>query len=257
MKRFLVGGAILVVLLIGVGSYLLFNNLEFIIKTAVEKVGSNVAQVEVRLDEVAIELGEGKVEFSGLFVGNPKGFEADSVFELGSIRIQVDRASLNTDVIVIKELAIINPIVTYEIGSKGSNVQALQRNVQSSGKDDGGTQAEESASESGGKKFVIERLLVDGGQINLSSTLLKGKSMTANLATIELRDVGKKGGGMSSTELAALIINVLSKSAAKSASTLNLDALSGLPGDVTDLIPESMNGEAIKKTTDKLMNLLK
>ncbi len=262
MKRFLIAGVVLLVVLIGVGAYLL-TNLDFIIKTAVEKVGSDVTQVDVRLNKVKIGLREGTGQLSGLFVGSPAGFDEDSVFELGDIRLVLDTASLTSDIIVIREIAIVDPVVTYELSGKGSNVQALQNNVSS------GESAEEASGadeEAGGKKFVIDRLTIKGGQVNVSSTLSK-KTLKAKLADIELRDLGKKKGGMGATEFATLLINVLTKSAVNSVNLLNLDGLTDLSKNAKGIVDDTVSdvlgtdledvGGAVHEGGEKLKSLFK
>ncbi len=261
MKRFLIAGvAFLVVVLIAVVVFVA-TSLDGIIKTAVEKVGSSVTQVDVRLDKARIELVKGAGELSGLSIGSPAGFEADSVFELGNIRLVLDTESLTGDVIVIRELVIVEPIVTYELTSKGSNIQALQKNLQkSSGAKSGEAESADDASEAGGKKLVIERLSIEGGKVNVVSALLK-EPLHASLAKVELHDIGKQKGGMGASEFAALLMNILSKSAMKSVDTLNLATLVDVSGTakeaVEGVVTDAMDEAGIKEGADQLKKLFK
>ena len=258
MKRFLIAGVALVVVLIAAVVFVL-TSLDSIIKTAVETVGSDVTQVDVRLDKVKIGLAEGAGELSGLSIGSPAGFEADSIFELGNIRLVLDTESLTSDIIVIRELVIVEPIVTYEFTTKGNNVQALQKNVQkSSGAKSG--KGESEASEAGGKKLVIERLSIEGGKVNVVSPLLKDP-LHASLAKVELHNLGKEKGGMGPSEFAALLMNVLSKSAMKSVDTLDLGKLVDISGAakeaVENVVSDAMDGEGIRQGKETLQKLFK
>ncbi len=260
MKRFLIAGVALVVVLIAAVVFVL-TSLDSIIKTAVETVGSDVTQVDVRLDKVKIGLAEGAGELSGLSIGSPAGFEADSIFELGNIRLVLDTESLTSDIIVIRELVIVEPIVTYEFTTKGSNVQALQKNVQkSSGAKSGKGESEDDASEAGGKKLVIERLSIEGGKVNVVSPLLKDP-LHASLAKVELYNLGKEKGGMGPSEFAALLMNVLSKSAMKSVDTLDLGKLVDISGAakeaVENVVSDAMEGEGIRQGKETLKKLFK
>lgn len=258
MKRLLMVGVALVVVLIAAAVFVL-TSLDSIIKTAVETVGSDVTQVDVRLDKVNIGLTEGTGELSGLSVGSPKGFDADSVFELGSIRLVLDTQSLTSDIIVIKELSILKPIVTYELTSKGSNVKALQNNMKKSGGETSGeSKSKDEASETSGKKLVIERLSIEGGQVNIVSKMLK-EPMQIPLGKIELRDIGKSKGGMAPTEFATLLLNILSKSALKSVDTLDLGKLVDISESskevVNKVVSDAMDSKGIKEGTKKLKSL--
>jgi hypothetical protein len=261
MKRFLIVGVALVVVLIAAAGVFVLTNLDSIIKTAVEKVGSDVTQVDVRLNKVNIGLKEGSGELYGLSVGNPVGFEADSVFELGKIRLVLDTESLTSDIIVIRELVILEPVVTYEFTTKGSNIQALQSNVKkSSGAKSGEAASKDDASEGGGKKLVIERLSIEGGQVNVVSSLLK-KPLQVSLAKVELHNIGKEKGGLGASELAALLMNVLSKSALKSVDSLDLGKLVDISGSakeaVENVVSDAMEGEGIRQGKETLKKLFK
>jgi hypothetical protein len=59
----------------------LLSNLDSIIKTAVEEVGSEATQANVTLSEVNILANEGKAALRGLSVSNPAGFETPSAFK--------------------------------------------------------------------------------------------------------------------------------------------------------------------------------
>jgi len=89
MKKILyIGGALLAV--IAIGLYFLFSSLNSIVKAAVEKVGSDATQAQVRLKEVDIQIASGKGVIRGLMVGNPAGFKTEMAFNLGEISLQVD-----------------------------------------------------------------------------------------------------------------------------------------------------------------------
>ena len=118
MKRGLVigGGAIgvLIIVIAGVMTFLVFN-LDSLIKEAVEKFGSEATRAEVKLNEVEISLTSGAGSLSGLKVGNPTGFKTPSAFEMRSISVKLNVDTVGQDPIVIKEIIISEPQVTYEL----------------------------------------------------------------------------------------------------------------------------------------------
>ena len=76
-----------------------------------------------------LDLTSGKGALRGLKVGNPEGFETPSAFQLGAISIKVDTGATSGEKIVISEIVIDKPDVTYELGGGGSNIDAIQKNV--------------------------------------------------------------------------------------------------------------------------------
>ncbi len=45
------------------------------------------------------------------------------------MRLELDTDSVTSDIVVIKEIFIEAPEVTYELGGDGSNIDAIQKNV--------------------------------------------------------------------------------------------------------------------------------
>ncbi|NQU61437.1 MAG: hypothetical protein HQ512_09925 [Rhodospirillales bacterium] len=223
MKRGLIFGGLGVVAVIAGVAFFLLSNLDSLIKEAVERVGGEATLARVSLSKVEISLQSGSGSLSGLTVGNPKGFKTPSSFELGSISVTLDTGSIGKDPIVIKEITISKPQVTYEVGSGGSNIDAIKKNVDAYAKkfsSGGGSKAE-----SEGPKLVIENLYIRGGQINVSAAFLQGKSLSTPLPNVHLKDIGKKKKGASPAEVANKIISSMTKGAGSAVGALNLDKM--------------------------------
>ena len=107
----------------------LFASLDSLVEAAIEEIGSEATQASVRLDEAEISPTSGAGALRGLTVGNPKGFKTKSAFELGEVSIKLDIGTVTEDTIVIKEIVIDGPQVTYEIGPDGTNIDAIKKNV--------------------------------------------------------------------------------------------------------------------------------
>jgi len=228
VKKVLIGVAVLVVV-IGVGVYWFLGNLDSIIREAIEKYGSEITKTEVTLDKVEVSPTSGAGSLSGLTMGNPAGFESDYAFKLGQVSVTLNTDSIGGETIVIKEVVIAAPAVTYEIGSAGSNIDAIRKNVEAytGGGGSGGSDDKESD-----VKLVIENLYIRDGKVNVSATALGGKSLGAPLPTIHLKDIGKDSGGASPGEVADKIIKAVSKGATQAVGTLNLDKILGGAGGV-------------------------
>jgi uncharacterized protein involved in outer membrane biogenesis len=204
----------------------LFASLDSLIETAIEDIGSEATQARVELDEAEISPTSGAGALRGLTVGNPKGFKTPSAFKLGEISVKLDIGTVTEDVIVIKEIVITNPQVTYEIGPDGTNIDAIKKNVD----DFAGAEKTEAKKSGGGEgpKIIIENLYIRGGKVNVSATALGGKTLSAPLPDLHLTDIGKEEGGTGPGEAIEEVIDALTKGIGKSVATLNLDSVLGV-----------------------------
>lgn len=256
MKKWLLYGGGGVVALIIVGVVVMYFIAGDVIKAAVEKYGSEVTQAKVTLDKVDLSLTSGKGSLSGLVVGNPKGFKTPSAMRLGQVSVTIDTGTITNDTVVIKEVLIMAPEVTYELGDGGSNIDALKRNADAYAKArgfSGSTKKEkpeaakpEEAKEA--KKLIIENLIVRSGKVSVSAPFLQGKALGTSLPSIHLKDIGKKKGGASPGEVAEKVLDEIAGAATKAVANLNLgaikDQLGKGAGQVKDLLEKGVGGAA-------------
>ncbi len=239
MKRKL--GIILAIALVAamatmLGVYLFLGR---IIKTGIERVGSTVTQCPITVDSIRLQLFSGKLRIRGFVVGNPDGFNTESAFQVDEIYVELVPSSVFSDRIRIREVTVHAPQVTYELGRMESNVGRIKKNVDefltrlpSGGEDAAGKEpAPEEEAPGGEKKVEIDHLLVDGGKIRVSATLLRGKALSLPLPTLERRDLGKGGDGRSVAEMVGEIF-------------------SEILGSVTDVVKKS--GALLKDTAKQL-----
>lgn len=230
MKRaLLIGIGVVVVIIVGAVVFL-YSNLDSIVKAAIESVGSQATQTSVTLDSVKISPTSGEGTLKGFKVGNPAGFKSDNAMRFGEVSVKIDVGSVTKDVIVIREVVIAGPQVTYEINDQGgSNISTIQKNVDSFSKSMGGGQAGTAKpapeKEGGGKKVIIENLYVRDGRVNVAAAFLGGKEMGASLPAIHLTNIGKDKGGATPAEVADKLLTSISQSAAKAVSSLGVDKM--------------------------------
>jgi hypothetical protein len=227
MKRIMIiGGGIVAVAIVAIVVAVVFlaSNLDSLVKTAVEEIGTRATGAEVTLDSVALSPTTGQGALDGLTVGNPPGFKTDHAFRLGSVSLAVDVASITSDTVVVKEVVVTQPQVTYELGGSGSNVDALKKNVESfvnstAGGGSGGSGGGDGA---GGKKVVIENLYIRDGKVGVSASFLQGKALSAPLPDIHLKDIGKDKGGATPAEVAQKVVGAITGGAGKAVASLGL-----------------------------------
>jgi len=167
--------------------------------------------VPVTLADASLSLVKGEAALEGLHIGNPEGFKTDGLFDLASVSVKLDNASLLTDTIIIREIAIDGMVLTYEKGLMNSNLGALIDQL-SAGKDEDADEEKEEAEEEKadaqdekpGKKVIIEKLTITGSKMNVSITgaaaLTGGGAIPIPLPPITLTDLGKEKEGVTVVE---------------------------------------------------------
>lgn len=231
MKKFLIIGFALIVV-IAVAVVYLYSSLDRIIQTAIETIGSDLAQTEVRLDDVEISPTSGNGALRGFRVTNPDGFSHEDAFRFTEVNVTVDIGTLQSDPVVIKEIIIDGPRIIYEFAGGTSNLDTLKSNVQSR---TGGSGGSGTSSGSEGPKIVIENLYLRNGTVGITAPVLAQK-MEVPLPTIHLKDVGKDGKGATPGEVAQQLVDQVLASARKAVTNANLDLgdLQSTAGQIAD-----------------------
>jgi len=254
LVRLFVGVVVILVVAIG----LLWFYLDGIVKRGIEAYAPEYLGVPVTLTSVHISPLSGMGDIVGLVVGSPTGFKGEYVFRLDSVRVVVEPRSIFSDTVLIKEISINAPDVIYEFGMRGTNIAALQRNVEravgggsvkaasssSSSSDAGGKAA------SAGKKVIISHLYVRDGRVR---PMIGKAVVTVKLPDIHLRDIGKKQGGTSFADATRKVLGAVAKGVGgiKNMPGVLGAALPGIEGDVREGI------EGIKKGLEGMTDSLK
>ena len=241
MKKILLGIAVVVLLGIAGGVWWLYSSIDSMVASAIRKYGPEITGVSVKLLSVKIVPADGTASLRGLVIGNPKDFKTDHALSLGEISMKLDIGSLTKDVVLIKEISIIKPDVSYEYGPGGSNLDAIQHNVNNYVVEKTGGKSE-SKDKGSGKKFIIENLYVKEGKAEVSAEILKGKKVSVSLTDLHLRDIGKKSNGATAGEVTKQVLGAITQSATKATSSLNLGATVETIKKSTESVGEKVKG---------------
>lgn len=190
--------------------------LEPMVKGVVHKFGTQIVGTEVNLAGFSLHPLDGELEINGFTVANPEGYETPNLLSLGNIFVKVDPKSVLSDTIVVEEVRILKPELTYEMPNfSTSNVQQLQENVARNTAKSGEAKpveakAEEpAATESApAKKVIIRKVTVAGGSLSAMTPLQKNTdALTLEMPAIELTDIGDESKSMSISESVTVIFN--------------------------------------------------
>ena len=200
MRKFfkILGGIAVVLVLLAIA---LLVWLDSAVLKGVNSAGPAAFGVPVTLQDATIRPLRGKMALQGFHIGNPEGFKTDGLLDLDSITIHVDLASLRSDTIVVKRIAIDGLSLTYEKGLLNSNLGALIESL-SGDAEEAETQPPEDKQVGhgkSGKKVVIEKLTLTHLKMNFSLTgaaaLTGGGHIPIPLPDITLTDLGKEEEG--------------------------------------------------------------
>ncbi len=154
-----------VLMIVAGAAFWLFNSLDALVQAGIEKFGPEVTQVSVKV---------------------------------GTIRLRMDPTSIAGEVVLIHEVIIQSPDVTYESGAAGNNLETIQKNIESYVARFSGGKKDDSASK---KKLIIENLYIRDARVNvntaLTSVVTAGQTVSSPVPDLHLRDIGKREGGAS------------------------------------------------------------
>jgi len=220
MKKQILIAVFAVLLLVALILYQLFANLDSIVASVIEDVGSDVLKTDVRVSNVSIDLRKGKAEIASMTIANPEGYSSEKLFELKNVAVDIDLSSLGEDVLVIDAVRIQNPKINFEGDADGgSNMQALMDNINSgsSGSSDSADSGTKSEAEE--TRMIINSFEMTGAQVKAMTEMKSGEPMEIELPTIKMSGIGKAQGGVTADvvaeEITTEMINATLKAAAK------------------------------------------
>ena len=210
VKTWLIGGAVALIVLIAGGVFWLRSNLDSVVTRAISHYGSQMTQARVSVEAVEIRGSDGVGVVRGLLAANPSGFRTAHALQVGRIEVAIDLHTLTDAVIVIKRIVIESPDVIYEKGVSQTNFDVIERNIAQSLGGSKGKQADSGGTPSG-RKLIVEELSIRNVTAHASAPLLGGKTVTAPLPDIVLHDVGRAQGGITPSQLGAIVARALSQ----------------------------------------------
>ncbi len=222
MKRFLtIGGGVVAVIAIlwFVVATFVFPSIGSVVKAAVEKIGSDLTQTTVRLNDAQISLTDGRGSLHGLHMTNPSGFEDTDAFAFELIAVQVDLTTITSDVVVIDEIIVEKPRIRYEIGQKGTNIDTIRGNVES--QQSAGTSSDDGP----GRSFIIKNLYLRDGTVSVAATGLFDEQLAVPLPDIHLTDVGQDGAGASPGDIVEQTLAAVGNGITTAVADVDLDSI--------------------------------
>jgi hypothetical protein len=230
MRKAVIGALVLVIVV--AWGLLALLGVDWLARHAINRWGSTLLAAEVDVERVNLSMFKGTAFVKGVEVGRVPGFNVRTA-HMDELRVRLDPATVLSGPTLVHEFAVTSLQVTYERGDRGSNLDAIQRNIEAAVRSSG----EGGTGKAGGRRYVIERLVIRNLRVVVSHQGLPGgQALAFDLPDVELRDIGKRDGGLTANQVAALVTATLHQKVALRVLS-NLDALrrGGLEGAIDAL----------------------
>ena len=209
MKKIVLVFIFLVAVLGGL-TYWFFENLDDFIKSYMVEYGSEMTKTDVEVDSFKTDISKGEILINRIGIENPKGFSNNEAFEVKKVKIQVNKDSLNQDVIEIPLVLINNPEIIYEYNGKKTNfnvlkdnIQNYQKNVNNSsnekkiGKVTENKQTKENRDKKSAKTFFIKELKIVDLEVKARVSSVKKDFLNKKIPLIIIKNIGSETKGAS------------------------------------------------------------
>jgi hypothetical protein len=256
MIKFLVKVFVVVALLCVIGLVVIGFLLGPVVTKAVNAMGPKITGTKVELDGASIFPLTGSGTLTGLYVGNPEGWDSDKAFYLGEVRGSVQPLSVFGDPIVINEVFMEAPEFVYEqrlLG--GSNIDALIKQIDASTGGAASSAGAANADEKSAKplKFVVKALVMLNVKVSVG---VGAAAVNIVVPQITITDLGVKEGGITLDQLVGAALRGVAANlgsataeAAKKAGGALLDGTRGTGGAAKDVGKGAVDG--VKKLFGK------
>jgi hypothetical protein len=240
--KLIVGLLLAVVLVVVVVSVVFLGNLNSLVKTAVEEVGSDVLGTKVTLSEADIQLTEARGVLRGLTIQNPRGFSNAKLLTMDEVLLDLDLKALQEKLVAIEQVRIAGASVLAEQKETTTNMQVLLDNLKSQQSDAGEVATSSDSSADQDVRIKISRF----DFVNASATVLSDQFGEASLdmPDVNLRGVGGDK-GLPPSELANALVKPILESLKQN-----------MQGLLKGMAEEKLR-EELKKQEDKAREKLK
>lgn len=228
---------IIVTAIIAGALYWLRDNLDGLVRDAIETYGSAMTKASVKVGSVHIDIANGECIIRNFIVGNPQGFNSPHAFKVDELQLVLDPRTITDEVILIKKIGIQSPEVIYEKGERMTNFDAIQKNI---AEYSGPSQQQSSEQE---KKLIVDEFKMHGSKVQASAPFMVGEPVMADLPDLNLRNLGKAEGGLTAGQLGQRIASAMQKQLVK---VVSFDKLAKAAQSI---------GEATGGAVDKIKNL--
>lgn len=231
LRRLILILIVLVVLALA-GSYIFLGT---IIKKGVETAGPQITKTDVKLNSVTLSLFSGSGKIKGFVLGNPQGFKTPAAISVGTANLAIEPKSLFGGKIIVRDITIDGPEITWESDLTSVNLKKILSNVEESSGGSGNSSdtnqpAPAAKSEAGpGKKLEVDNFLIKNAKVhvNVNAPLIGQQTANVNIPEIHLTNMGTNADGITAAELSKQILAAIVEKSAQEAEKVIADMTKG------------------------------
>jgi len=214
-----------------------------------------ITGTDFNVEKIRINPYTGSLRVEKLRLANPKGYAAEDAVALDLLAVKIAPMSLLKDTIMVNDVTLENPYVSYLDKDDVNNFDQIIANVNAGKTAKEEEKAEEVKEEVEGKKVIVEHLAISGTRVRYGL-------ITLPIPNIVLNGIGASQGGVTIESVGLEIWEKIKSSfssvggAIGDAAKLLGDGASGLLNGVTSGDAAKAAGDAAKSVTEGTKNLL-
>ena len=245
--KWIICAVVLLILLAAGGIYYYYNygGWKSVVRDLVHTYGSAATGTNVDIGGIHLALSDGHGSIGNITVGNPKDYTQNHIIKLGNIAVNVNKDSIvrviknatdkniKNETIVIDEVRIDKPEVTYELMNLSkNNVDDMMANLN---KNSASAQKAPAPKDPNAKTYnvAIKKVVITDGSATVAASLLgASQSLTLNLPTITINNVGSERQGITIESGLIRIFQEILKATTNVVSKADLSSILGGVGDL-------------------------
>lgn len=216
MLKLLKWGLLAVVVLVGVGVFAFFRTINSAVRKTVETQSAAALAVPASLDGASVSVLGGRVALDDYKLGSPDGFDAPTMFSMGTATVDVSYGDLFDKPVRVRRIDIDSPTLVVEQKGGRVNVKVLSDGISSEGET---------------LKLIIGRLTVTNARVLIRPGLPGvAEEVKVVVPKVELNDIGTADGANNGQEIGQVVVELLAALAKEAAES------GGLPAEVEKLM---------------------
>ena len=255
MKKKILLGLLAVVVVAIVAVWI---SLGTIVKKAVNKIGSQVVGTEVVLKSFSLSPFSGSASIGGFTIANPQNYKSPYLLSLGGVSVKLDVKSLLSNTIIINDITVDKPVITYEMLSlTQNNIKQLQENIsKNTASSAPATKKEETTKDkkeekTSSKNVIIQKVTIKEGELKAVTAIPGDEGLIdVKLPEITLTDIGAPKDNKKGENIVTSFVKILNKILSVATETVVKDGLQNIKG-----VAEKNLNNVVGEVKDKIKNL--
>jgi hypothetical protein len=211
--------------------------LDTAVKRGVETVGPKITKTDVKLNSIHISLLSGSGKIKGFVLGNPQGFKTPAAINVGIANLAIDPHSLFGEKIIVKDITVDGPEITFETDLTLVNLKKILSNIEETtggsekpGSTDTNQPAPAKESEANsGKKLEVDNFLIKNAKlyVSVNAPVIGQQSANVTIPEIHLTNMGTNAEGITVAQLSKEVLAAILAKAEDAAKNVIADMSKG------------------------------